>query len=124
MKRLIISAALIVLSLIICVIENIYLSSVLDSLISDVSGIQSDYEQHRESAAETAHNCREKWENDRKLLSVFINHITLDNISEELETLECSLEYDGFEFKNAANKLIILAENIRDTEKIGIIGLL
>lgn len=124
MKRLIISAALIVLSVAACIVENIYLDSALDRLEADVSDIQNIYGYGSAASIEAVQKCRDKWENDRRLLSLFVNHNDLDGISEALLELNSGVTSDAFEFSRTASILEYNIEKIRDTEKIGASGLL
>ena len=124
MKRLLISASLIVFCLIMCIIENIYIKNTFNSLNNHISIINSAFENNAETT-NRINDCQKAWKKHRAWLSLFVNHTTLDSINDELENLEYeTLSNDNpYKVQQSLNKIIYLIENIKETERFGIIGL-
>lgn len=124
MKRFFISAALLGICLVLCVVENLYLENSFEELENNLTLISSNYDD-TQTVLKVVNDSRKNWEDRCNILSLFINHTTLEEIGLELKSLETSILSNdlAYEIKSRINNILYLTKNISDNERFGIVGL-
>lgn len=123
MKRFIISGILLLISITTCIAQSFYLEKSIKNLCYDMSVVKNDYENNNDTADSIA-ICFEHWEKSRKILSVFINHNQLEQISSKLTELQSfALSSDSeFELMSTINQVTHLGNELLDNERISFSG--
>ena len=110
MKRFVLASLLILLCFTICIVENIYIHLVFNEIQQNLKIAKSDI-----TYTTVVKN---KWNDNRMWLSFFINHSSLDEISEEIDKLNKTAYLNEYEYQNTIRNINFLLQSIKETESI------
>lgn len=119
MKRLVISSTLLLALLVIGVVSLFYIENVCSQTIEKSQTIKQEvYTQDYEKAAKNIKDLESYWEENEKYLCLFVRHGEIEEISRQISELSDFLRYENYsEVSAELNRIIIIAEHIKATEK-------
>jgi len=119
MKRLVISCSLLIALLAIGVVSLFYIENVCSQTIEKSQIIKQEvYTQDYETASQNIKDLKSYWEKNEKYLCLFVRHGEIEEISRQISELSDLLRYkDDAEISAELNRIIIIAEHIKSTEK-------
>lgn len=119
MKRLIISCSLLIALLAIGVVSLFYIKNVCSQTIekSQITK-QSIDTQDYQTASQNIKDLESYWKKNEKYLCLFVRHGEIEEISRQISELSDLLKYQDYSESSATlNRIIVIAEHIKATEK-------
>lgn len=123
MKRLLAATTLMLFCIAMCFAEKAIITKSLEKTLNSVTTIKAELENGHE-VNDLILDTAKDWKFQLGILSVFIDHDGLDEISRQLERLKATYAYNRDECIASASDLQFLIENIINTENINAEGLL
>lgn len=119
MKRLIISCSLLIVLLAIGVVSLFYIENVCSQTIEKSQTIKQNIDrQDYQTASQNIKDLESYWEENEQYLCLFVRHGEIEEISRQISELSDLLEYQDYSESSATlNRIIVIAEHIKATEK-------
>lgn len=124
MKRLIAATLLFVFICGLCLFENFYVEKFFDKTTSSLNVIKTAYLTDNNLEASSFEEVNNRWRKNKNLLTAFINREQINEISDEISSLEYKYEYNRDEFLISLNRIVFRLNEIKTYEKINFYGLL
>ncbi len=124
MKRLITASLLFVFICSICLFENFFIEKQFGKASQALTSMKNEYLLGISINQSSFNKLKNDWNENKNLLSAFVNREQINKISDEISLLEFKYKYDTDEFLISAENIIILLDDIKKLEKINTYGLL
>lgn len=118
MKRFFVSFALMALVIILSIASEIYLGKLEEKLFEQLKSAETSYRQGDDSVTDELQDVYKTWENNTAYLSIFINHDTLDQISESFLRLVASANAVESDFNSSLYRLKYELYDMLETERL------
>lgn len=124
MKRLITASLLFVFIFIVCLFENLYIEKFFNETESNLNTIKNSFLTDSTIEGSKFEQLIEKWEQNKNLLTAFVNREQINDIFDEISLLEYKYLYNTDEFLISTNRIILRLGEIKSYEKMNFYGLL
>ena len=122
MKRLLFASLLMIVAIAVCAVECVVINKSVADMKGDLAALEQCFDDE-ESAKEAAARLENSWDRYSGLLSLFVDHETVDEISRLVCSLETGVRYDKYRFKVSLCDIKFLLDDLANTEKVSLDGL-
>lgn len=122
MKRLLFASLLMIVAIAVCAVECVVIKRSVSEMKGDLAALEQCFYDGK-SAKEAADRLENSWNKYSGLLSLFVDHETVDEISRLVCGLKTGFDYDKYRFKASLCDMNFLLDDLMDTEKVSLDGL-